>query len=175
MTRALALSQTATALAALGDTGRLEALAADIERVGASTSLARSHVQHHYVRGLLLAARGLDARATDAFREALSVSKSDDSRTNYELAKLLLRQGQPREAVATLQQGARGTLLETANFRVTLTETHELLARAWEAAGRPDSAVRHLRYVTEAWRTAGAPLASRGEKARLTLSRLTSR
>jgi tetratricopeptide (TPR) repeat protein len=175
MNRSLVLSQSATALAALGDTGRLATLAADVERVGATTSLARSHVQHHYVRGLLLAARGLDAQATDAFRSALSVSKSDDSRTNYELAKSLLRRGQSREAIVTLEQGVRGTLLETGNFRVTLAEVHELLARAWEAAGRPDSAMRHLRYVTEAWRAADAPLASRGVDARRALERLTSR
>jgi tetratricopeptide (TPR) repeat protein len=152
MNRGLALSQVATALASLGDTSRLEAIANDIQRTGASVSLARAGVQHYYVRGVLFAARGKDTDAIAAFRSALSVSTSDDARINYELGKVLLRARRAGEAISVLRNGVRGTLMETGNYRVTLTEVHALLVRAWEMAGRPDSAATHRRYVENAKR-----------------------
>jgi serine/threonine protein kinase/tetratricopeptide (TPR) repeat protein len=150
MSQMLALSQIATARTMLGDTASLTAIADEIERVGETTSLARGRVQHHYVRGLQLVARGRDAEAIQAFRASLSVSTSDDGRANIELAKALLRLGRATEAIDALRSALRGALLETSNFRFTLTEAHEVLARAWEAAGQADSAAAHLRWVEAA-------------------------
>jgi hypothetical protein len=45
-------------------------------------------------------------------------------------------------------------LLETSNFHLTLTELHQRLAEAWEAAGNTDSVAVHRRYVTNALRRA---------------------
>src|SRR5439155_23994457 len=61
--------------------------------------------------------------------------------------------GWPRDAVAVLQSALRGPL-DASNRYVTHTELHEMLARAFEAAGEDDSAVAHYRWVVHAWRRA---------------------
>lgn len=69
---------------------------------------------------------------------------------NNELAKLLLRLGRPREAVAVLQPALHGKL-DASNFCITHTELHETLGEAWAAAGRADSAATHVAFVARAW------------------------
>jgi hypothetical protein len=73
------------------------------------------------------------------------------SRINYDMASALLRLHRPREAVAILQPVIRNPTIEGSNLYVTRTEVHELLGRAWDEAGVPDSAVAHYRAVTHAW------------------------
>src|SRR5213078_4637969 len=75
------------------------------------------------------------------------------TRTNLELARALMIIGRPRDAVAVLQPALRGPL-DASNRYVTHTELHEMLARAFEAAGEGDSAVAHYRWVVHAWRRA---------------------
>jgi hypothetical protein len=53
---------------------------------------------------------------------------------------------------------------------VTQTEVHELLAQAWEAAGRSDSASAHYARVARAWEHGDAPYAKRAEEARRRIS-----
>jgi hypothetical protein len=69
-----------------------------------------------------------------------------------------------------LQSALRGPL-EASNLYVTRTELHELLARAWEASGRPDSAAAHYRAVVAAWRQADPEFRARREAARARLGR----
>ena len=163
-----ALTHYASALAAAGETARLPALADTVEAWGRRSTLGRDWRLHHHVRGLLLAARGQPEQAAAAFRRAIVSPTTGYTRINVELSRALLERGHPQEAVAVLQPALRG-LLESSNLYVTHSELHELLGRAWEAAGRPDSAGVHYRWVVDAWRNADPELHARraGVQARL--------
>jgi tetratricopeptide (TPR) repeat protein len=145
------LGHRASALAAAGDTAALERIADSLEVLGRQTASARDARLHYHVRGLLHTARGEPRTAIDRFRRALySRSGGGYTRTNYELARLYLEIGRPRDAVAILQPVFRGPL-ESANLYLGRTEAHLLLGRAHEAAGQPDSAAAHYRRVVRAW------------------------
>jgi DNA-binding SARP family transcriptional activator/Flp pilus assembly protein TadD len=169
--RSWALTHYASALAAAGDTGRLAPLADTIETWGRRSTLGRDWRLHHHVRGLLLAARGQSAPAAAEFQRAILSPTSGYTRTNLELARALLASGRPREAVSILQPALRG-ILESSNLYVTHSEVHEWLGRAWEAAGRPDSAVVHYRWVVDAWRGADPELHTRRAAAQARLAAL---
>lgn len=158
--RCWALAHTASAYARLGDTIALARLADELQALGARTAWARDRRMHHYVRGLLWQMRGNDREAEAAFRRALDSRTSGYTRINLELGRLLLRQGRAREAAEILEPALRGSL-EASNLYVTRTELHELLARAWTAAGEPGRAARHLRAVDVAWSAAEPPFAAR--------------
>jgi DNA-binding SARP family transcriptional activator/TolB-like protein len=158
--RAWARVHTASAYARLGDTAALIRLADELQALGARTALARDARSHHYVRGLLWQARGNDREAAAAFRRALESPTHGNTRINLELGRLLLRQGRAREAAEVLEPALRGSL-ESSNLYVTRTELHELLARAWTAAGEPDRARPHLRAVDVAWSAADPEFAAR--------------
>ena len=179
--RAWHLTHAADALAAIGDTAGLLARADTVEVYG-SRSAYRLHRQlHHHVRGLLFAARRRDDEAIAEFRQAIDSPTSGYTRTNYELARVLLRRARPAEAVAALQPVLRGTL-EGSNYYLTTTDAHELLAEAWDTLGtKPgasaalsvrvsptaarDSAVAHYRWVARAWARGDAPFAARAARA----------
>jgi tetratricopeptide (TPR) repeat protein len=163
--RVQALTMMAVGLHAAGDTSRLAALADSLEHDGQRAFMFRPRDQHHFVRGLLHAARGNDAEAARAFERALSAVKSDFGRANLELARLYLRQGRPQDAITALRPAARGLFLETTNLHSTLTEVHELLAQAWERAGVPDSAVVHWQRVARNWEFADPQFAARRRQA----------
>jgi hypothetical protein len=55
---------------------------------------------------------------------------------------------------------------------LTRTETHELLAKAFDAIGQRDSAAAHYAIVERAWRHADASLAARYASVRARLSAL---
>ena len=140
----------ATALAAAGDTTRLPVLADSLQRLGQVSGLERDRRLHHYVRGLLFKARGMDDQAVTEFRTALTTINSGYTRIQYELAGALMRLGRPRDAVQPLQTIARSGF-EGAALYLTHTDAHERLAQAWEAAGRPDSAASHYQLVAKVW------------------------
>lgn len=98
-------------------------------------------------------ALGQREQAVGEFRHAIFSPTSGYTRTNLELARVLLELGRPREAVSILQPALRGPL-EASSLYVTRTELHELLGRAWETAGEPDSAAVHYQRVLDAWRSA---------------------
>jgi predicted Zn-dependent protease len=126
---------------------------------------------HHHVRGLLLLARGAPQPAETAFRRAIYSTTHGYTRTNLELAQVLLALHRPREAVAVLQSALRGGL-EGSNLYVTHTELHELSGRAWEAAERLDSAAIHYRRVLDAWARADPMLHARRDSVRARLTAL---
>jgi len=161
----------ASALAAAGDTGSLSALADTLEWWGRRSSYGRDPRLHHHVRGLLLAARGQLEPAAGEFRSAIYSPTVGYSRTNLELATTLLRLHRPSDAVPVLQSALRGGI-EGSSLYLTQTELHLALGRAWEAAGRPDSAVVQYRYVLAAWRNADPHFRARLDsvRARLTQS-----
>ena len=159
------LTQVADARAAAGDTATLQALADTIRLLGAASVFARDQRLYHHVLGRLYAARGDDARAVTEFQSAIYSTTLGYTRTNYELARLHLRNRRPRDAVALLQAALRGAL-DGSNLYVNRTELHELLAQAWDAAGVKDSAAAHYGEVARSWNDADPPLASRGLAAR---------
>ncbi|MEP7326362.1 MAG: BTAD domain-containing putative transcriptional regulator [Gemmatimonadota bacterium] len=154
----------ATAFAAAGDTGKLASLADSIEQYGALSLFGRDARLHHYVRGLLAHARNDLTGAEREFRAAVTSWNLGYTRINYELARVLMETGRASEAVRILQPAFRGSI-EASNLYITRTELHELLARAWDAAGNRDSARAHWRAVVEAWRGADPPLQPRWQAA----------
>lgn len=143
----------ATALAAAGDTAPLSALADTLQRLGQMSGLERDRRLHHYVRGLLYKARGMDQQAVSEFRTAITARNSGYTRIQYELAGALMRLKRPREAVPELQVITR-SMFEGASLYLSHTEAHERLAQAWEAAGQRDSAAAHYRLVARLWENA---------------------
>src|SRR5690606_32935195 len=108
------------------------------------TGYGRDWRLEHHVRGLLLAARGDDAAAVTSFRNAIYSWSHGYTRSNLALAQALMRLGRPRDAIAPLLSALHGSL-EVNNLYVTHTTLHRELARAWRAAGTPDSAAVHER------------------------------
>jgi tetratricopeptide (TPR) repeat protein len=142
-----------TALNAAGDTARLPSLADTIEVLGRSSGYWRDRLLHHYVRGVVFAARADTAAALAEWRSALRHQSEEYSRINLQLGRALLATGRPTDAVAVLSPPLRASL-ESVNYYVTHTELHEALAQAFDAAGRPDSAAAHYAWVASAWQHA---------------------
>ena len=163
------LTLAATCLAAAGDTARLARIADDAEAAGARSGYGRDHRLHHYIRGLLWAARGDHARAAEAFERSIWSWTDGYTRANYQLARERLALGMPRAALYPLQAALRGEL-QSSNLYVTRTEIHELLARAFAAAGQRDSAAAHYALVARAWKDADQPFAARRAAAEAYLS-----
>jgi serine/threonine protein kinase len=145
------LAHATTVAMAAGDTSRVRVLADRMEALGRGSSFARNRRLHHYGRGMLSAQRGDVDRAVASFRTLTQPSYL--SRVNLEFARLLIDSGQPLEATAVLHVALRGPII-AGGFYTTRPELYELLGRAWEAAGRPDSAAASYRKVIEAWQDA---------------------
>jgi predicted Zn-dependent protease len=139
------MTHRATALAAAGDTAALARLVEPIRTTGARSGYGRDRKLHHYVRGLLLAARGNREEATVELRAAIYSPNFGYTRVNLELGKVYLALGKPREAIDVLRPALHGSI-EASNLYVTHTDLHELLARAFDAVGAPDSAAVHRAY-----------------------------
>jgi tetratricopeptide (TPR) repeat protein len=163
--RAWFLTHAADARAAAGDTVGFTALADTIAALGAQSGSGRDQRLHHHVRGLLLAARGRPADAVLEFRSAIYSPTHGFTRTNVELARALMALGRPQDGIDVLRPALHGPL-DAANFYVTHTELHDMLAHAWEKAGNADSAAAHYAYVARAWSKADDPLSARAAQAR---------
>jgi serine/threonine protein kinase/Tfp pilus assembly protein PilF len=157
--RTWSLGLTGASLVALGDTVELSRRADSAKVIGSQSLLARDRRLHHYLRGLLLVARGDDPGAVGEFRQAMTWPGYGFTRIDYELGRTLLRLGRATEAIAVLQPAIRE--MEGTALYVTRTEVREQLARAWEVAGNRDSALVHYRAVAHAWRRADATLQPR--------------
>jgi DNA-binding SARP family transcriptional activator/TolB-like protein len=140
-------------------------LADSTEIVGQKSLYGRDPLLHYFLRGLLAASSGDHQSAVDLFRRSLYSPNFGYTRTNLELARSLLALGRAGEAVPVLQSSLRGGW-DGSNLYVSRTELHELLARAFEASGRRDSAAVHFRMVESAWRRADPALAPRYQAAR---------
>ena len=158
------------ALAAAGDTAAVRALADSVERWGAGSAYGRDRKAHHYLRGLLLVAEGRDQGAVGEFQAAIHSASLGFTRVNYELARSLVRLGRPGEAVGPIQAALRGEL-DASCLYVTHTELHEVLAQAFAASGRPDSAAVHYRAVVKAWQRADPEFVPRRDAAQRWLVR----
>jgi len=165
------LTQSACARLAAGDTAGIDRLVDSVRVAATASGYGRDRRLPHHVAGLLLALRGDTAGAIRELRAAIYSPSSGYTRTNAALAQLYLATGRARDAVAIVQPALHGSL-EASNLYVTRTELHELLARAWDAAGRRDSATAHWSIVARSWSAPDPLLAPRAAAAR---SRLASR
>jgi DNA-binding SARP family transcriptional activator len=163
--RAWSLAHAARSLAAAGDTAGLAARADTIAAVGVQSASGRDQRLASYIRGLLLLARNDLPNATVAIRSSIYSLPAGYTRENYDLARIYLRLGRSRDAVAVLQPALRGKL-DASNFYVTHTEIRELLAQAWDSAGRVDSAAAHYTWVAHAWEHGDPQYARRATAAR---------
>ncbi len=117
-----------------------------VRALGALSGFGRDRRLHSHIRGLLYLARGQDSLALDEFRAALFSITFGYTRTNVEIAKLLLKRGAPREAIAVLEPALRGSL-EASNLYAPRYMIHSLLARAYVEVGDGDKAAGHRRLA----------------------------
>jgi predicted Zn-dependent protease len=163
--RAWSLAHAARSLAAAGDTADLATRADTLAAVGVQSASGRDQRLASYIRGLLLLARNDVPNAITAIRSSIYSLPAGYTRENYDLARIYLRVGRPRDAVAVLQPALRGKL-DASNFYLTHTEIRELLAQAWDSAGRADSASAHYTWVARAWEHGDPSYARRAAAAR---------
>jgi predicted Zn-dependent protease len=158
-------------LAAAGDTLRLRHLADTVEYWGQRSNYERDRRAHHYLRGMLLVARGRDAEAAAELRDAIFSPSHGFTRVNYELGKTLIRLNRPAEAIPIVRAALHGDI-DGSNLYMTRTELHELLARSFDLVGMRDSAAVHYRTVVKAWERADPPYYARRDRARAWLADL---
>ncbi len=142
-TRARRATWTAThaagALAAAGDTADLARRADALETRGRLSAMGRDRRLHHYVRGLLWAARGEHARAVAEYEQAVLAPAVGYTRINLALARSFLALGRADSAIYWLRAAARGGIVAN-NYYVTRADAYAALAAAYRRAGRADSA-----------------------------------
>ena len=132
---------------------RLASLADSVTAWGARSAFFRDRLLGHYVRGLLIEARGQSADAEREFRIALASPIDGYSRINLELGKVLISEGRPGDAIAVLRAPLHGSL-EASDYYLTHSDLHAALGDAFDRADEPDSALVHYRLALAAWRHA---------------------
>jgi DNA-binding SARP family transcriptional activator len=162
--RSWMLTHAASAYASAGDTTRLKSLCDSVEKWGRLSGLGRDQRLHFHLRGLLSAARTRHTEAAAFFRRALLSPAEGFTRTNLELARELIGVGRAAEAIGVLRPALSGSI-QGSNLYVTQTEIHEMLAKAFERSGAPDSAAVHYRRVAVAWRDSDARFRERAQTA----------
>jgi len=158
------LTHAASAHAAAGDTSTLKLLTDSVAKWGKLSAFGRDQRLHFYLRGLLSAARNRHTEAAALFRRAIFSPSEGYTRINLELARELIAVGRAPEAIDILRPVLRGPI-QSSNLYVTQTEIHEMLAKAFETAGAPDSARVHYRRVAAAWRDSDARFRERAQTA----------
>ena len=124
---AWALTHAATALARVGDTVRVTRLIDTVRAQGAQSGFGRDRVLHHYLRGLLLGARGDWPQAEAEHRQALVPPIGGYARVNLELARALDGQGRRDEAREVLRAALKGPF-DGSGLYVSRTELRRRLA-----------------------------------------------
>ncbi|HVE35313.1 MAG TPA: BTAD domain-containing putative transcriptional regulator [Gemmatimonadaceae bacterium] len=168
--RTWALTLSATAAVAGGDTLRARRLVDSIETLGRGSPFPRDPLIHHFVRGLLLSRAHHDEAALSEFRAAIHSPTFGYTRINYEIAQTALSLKRPKEAIPLVQAALHGGI-EGAGLYVTRTELHETLARLFDADHQRDSAAAHYAVVERSWRSADSFLKPRYEAARQHVAR----
>jgi tetratricopeptide (TPR) repeat protein len=151
--RAWILTLKASALAMARDTTTLARLADSVQTIGARSGYGRDPRLHHHVRGLLFLARGDPQSAERAFRLAIYSTTAGYTRTNLELARVLVSLDRPAEAIPLLETALRAPL-DASGLYVTQSEIQEALGGAHEAAGDRDSAGVYYRKALASWNRA---------------------
>ncbi|MES2177713.1 MAG: BTAD domain-containing putative transcriptional regulator [Gemmatimonadota bacterium] len=169
--RAWALSHAAGAYALVRDTVALQRLE-DSVRVNGMIATDRFKRLHHYVRGLRLSVTGKPAEAADEFRKAVWRRQETHVRIYLELGRSLIAAGRPAEAIAPLIEALNGPV-SSSGLYATRTDLQELLALAYERAGRRDRAIAQYTLVSRAWRAADPQFRPRRLAAEAGVARLS--
>lgn len=127
---------------------------------GRQSGFGRDQRLHHLIRGLLLEARHRDAEALQSLRSSVWSWSGGFTRIQYEMARILLRQGRPAEAIPLLRSALRSGV-DAGGLYISRTEIHELIAKAFVEANQPDSARAHFEVVVAAWAPADPVLQPR--------------
>jgi predicted Zn-dependent protease len=167
--RSWALTHAAEALAAAGDTASVRALVDSVKRIGAASATGRDRLLYHHLLGLLFGAQHDWPAAEAEFRAAILSSTDGYLRTNLHLARVLMMEDRPGDAIHILQAAMHGPL-DGSGMYVTRTELHEALGEAFRAEGRADSAAVHYRAVARAWAHGDPAFAARAAQARSMLA-----
>lgn len=141
----------ADAWVAAGDTSDLARRIREVEAWGGQSAYGRDRVLHHHLRGLQALSRQDLEGARRSLERARWSPTGTYARTNLTLATILLRQRRSTEALRLLEQTSHGSM-ESVHLYGTRRDIHRLFAQAYRAAGRPDSAVVHERWLARASR-----------------------
>ncbi len=154
----------ADALLSAGDTAAARALVDSLVASGRQSYYGRDRLLYHHVLGMLDFAQG---RYVDADRElrAAEWAAGGWTRTNVELARTQLAESRPADAIATLRDAYTAPVDAMGRY-VTRSELDWWMARAFSAAGRPDSARVYAGYVGSAWRDAEPAVRARLDSVR---------
>ena len=159
----------ASSFSADNDTIFVSSLVDTVESAGVRSLDPRDPLLYRFLNGLLRSRAGQHEVAVRSYRDAISSPSRGFTRINLELARSLLALNRPVEAIAVLRPALRAPL-DSAQIFVTRTELHELLGRAFEAAGQRDSAIAHFVTVDRAWRDADDVLSARRDSIRARLA-----
>lgn len=132
-----------------GDVAPLAALVDSVRRVGAHSYYGRDWGLYHHLTGLLALAHGDTAEAERELEKA-RWGISGWTRTLETIARLHLATGDAGGAITALRDAREGPLDAMGRY-VPRTELDYWLARAFAAAGRPDSAHVYADRVRAAW------------------------
>ncbi|MGH7693509.1 MAG: hypothetical protein ACRENH_00935, partial [Gemmatimonadaceae bacterium] len=143
----------ADALAPMGDTIPLRAIADTLSLGCANSFYGRDWRLQHHVRGLIAMQAGRYAEAENEFKRAIWKTIEGWSRTTIELAKAQSALGRPRDAIATLRTGY-STRLNAMGRYAPISEIDFYMAQYFAQAGERDSARVYSDYVRRAWRDA---------------------
>lgn len=139
----------ADAWVAAGDTSDLARRIREVEAWGSQSAYGRDRVLHHHLRGLQALSRNDLEGARRSLERARWSPTGTYARTNLTLATVLLRQGRVGDALRLLEQTSHAGM-ESVHLYGTRRDIHRLFAQAYRAAGRPDSAVVHERWLARA-------------------------
>jgi hypothetical protein len=134
-----------------GDTTDLARRIREVEAWGSQSAYGRDRVLHHHLLGLQALARNDLEGARQALQRARWSPTGTYARTNLTLATVLLRQGRVAAALRLIEQTSHGSM-ESVHLYGTRRDIHRLFAQAYRAAGRPDSAAVHERWLERASR-----------------------
>ena len=145
----------------------------DSVRANGALGTDRHKALYHYVRGLRLEARQRPADAAVELRAALADPQETHVRIYLELAHALIAAGRSADAVGPLRVALKGPT-SAAGLYATRSELQEMLGRAYELNGQPDSARAQYRLAADAWKSADPEFAARRANVEMRLSRLAS-
>lgn len=140
------------ALAGLGDTILLNAMADSIRSVAGHSYYGRDWRLHHHLLGLVAMKGGRFAEAAAQFDSARWTA-TGWTETNAELARADLALGHTDAALLALREAYQAPLDAMGRYEPR-TDLDFLMARAFEQAGNQDSARVYITRVEEAWRRA---------------------
>ena len=162
----------AEAVSASRDTAALARLFNSVGQAGTLSAFGRDRLLVNHVYGLMKWSAGDLEGAATSFRHAVFSPSMGYTRTNYDLAQVLLMLHRPGQAIAIIQPALHG-VVDASNMYVTRTDLQQVLAQAFDMNAQPDSAIAHYSAVVAALDHADSEFASRRATCRERLRQLS--